>query len=80
MVQHQQDKIMEYLEQGVCKVLCLTENSKHFFKSFSFLICTLTLCPSAVIFNGDENSNKHFLLPSSYQLGAHNAIKIVPFS
>lgn len=24
MVQHQKDQIMEYLEQGVCKVLCLT--------------------------------------------------------
>lgn len=69
---------MEYLEQGACKVLHLTENSNHLFKSFSFLSCTLTLCPSAVI-SGDENSNKPFLLPSSYQLGAYNAIKIVSF-
>lgn len=79
MIQYQQDKIMEYLEQGVCKVLHLTENSKHLFKSFLFLSCTLTLRPSGVIFNGGENRNKHFLLPSSYQLGAHNAIKTVPF-
>lgn len=28
---------------------------------------------------GDENSNKHFLIPSLCQLGVYNAIKIVCF-
>lgn len=59
-------------------MLRLTENFKHLFKSFLFLSCTLTLCPSAVI-SGDENSNKPILFSSSYQLGASNAIKIVSF-
>jgi len=43
MIQHQQGETMEYLEQGICEVLRLTENSTHFFRSFSFLSCTLTL-------------------------------------
>lgn len=78
VIQYQRGKIIEYLEQGACKVLRFTENFKHLFKSFLFLSCTLTLCPSAVI-SGDENSNKPILFPSSYQLGASNAIKIVSF-